>query len=425
MTEEEKKLFLKYNSFYTTGYEKNADLNNKLYHNLLKYKDDYIFPRRWLILLHGSYACNANCIYCENHKLREYYGSAIITENIIKQIVYKLGPNIRGIIWHGGEPLLLPKSYFKLLFDLREKLKLNFSLSLQTNSILLTPEMDDFLNKYQYQIGSSFDGIFNTNNRGTDSTNAILNLYNRKTNNRPIGTISVITKDSIFNLIDNYEYLKAAGCNTTQTAIVRENVIEETNPYLIKNDIAVNEIIKYLKYWMYDTNNPIFDSFLNRRLTQVLGNSTVCEDGNCIGGWLVIDPLGNISTCGMNPIESNFGNILEINNYIDLLSNPKYLQCLSAQKKLLEQNCSDCEILNLCKGGCMGCNYEVDHNYTKLNERLCEYNKALINGIINVIADLDLTDPTIYNPFFIQILKDNNYYSLSEIYQIEKDFTHA
>ena len=50
----DKELFLSY-------YKKqNPDLKIKVYNKIL-------------ILLHGSYKCNSNCIYCENHCLREEY----------------------------------------------------------------------------------------------------------------------------------------------------------------------------------------------------------------------------------------------------------------------------------------------------------------------------------------------------------------
>ena len=92
----DKELFLSY-------YKKqNPDLKIKVYNKIL-------------ILLHGSYKCNSNCIYCENHCLREEYLNAIISKDILDQIIEKLGPIIREITWHGGEPLLLSEDLLSYL----------------------------------------------------------------------------------------------------------------------------------------------------------------------------------------------------------------------------------------------------------------------------------------------------------------------
>ena len=41
---------------------------------------------------------------------------------------------------------------------------------------------------------------------------------------------------------ENYEYYKSLGVISMQQCIVRENVIDETNPYLVNNYEAVEKI---------------------------------------------------------------------------------------------------------------------------------------------------------------------------------------
>lgn len=416
----EQNLFFKYNLINTTNYEKNPELDFNLYSEKIK----KIIPqsqKRWLILLHGSYACNANCIYCENHALRETYNNAIITPNIIKQIVQKLGPNTREITWHGGEPLLLDESLLKTLYDEKKKFNYDFSITLQTNSINLTPEKEQFLDDIEAHWGTSFDGLVNTKHRGEKSTKAILNLFNRK-EIKP-GFISVVIDADIDNLIQNYEYFKSLGVTHFQNAPVRENVIDGTNPYLIPVDVVVPKLLEYIDYWIHDINYPIHDTLIERQIKRLLGETSICEDSNCIGGWLVIDPLGNIGTCGSSPKEFNFCNINDIEDYKDLLINEKYLTCFNAQKNLAHQ----CEIKNciyfpVCYGGCMGLNYEQDPTYHTINLRNCQYVQDLLNGIYHLIKNIDIKEKNKYNPLFIQLLEESNYYSLNEIKLIEEKY---
>ena len=418
----DKELFFKYNFISGTNKTKEQiikeqNVPDETYHFMT---DISLKQKKWLILLHGTYACNASCIYCENHVLREKYNNAVITEDIIKQIVHKLGPNIREITWHGGESLLLPEKYFTLLREEIDKAKYNIKISLQTNSILLSPEKQKFLEDLQIEWGTSFDGLNNDEHRGHASTEAILNLLQRTSN---LGTIAVTTNKTIHNLIANYEYLKSLGFQYTQSCIVRENVGEGTNQFLIDNDITIPEVLKYIDYWIHDTNHPMHDNYVERQINRLLGYIHTCEDVNCIGGWLVIDPLGNISTCGMVPKENNFGNIQNILTYHDILLNPKYIENLTRQKQLILNNCLNCEYLRCCYGGCMGLNFEQDHNYTTINQRHCNSTKKLLDGIYELIKNINTNETDKYNPYFLDILEKNKYFSLDEIKQIERENT--
>ena len=401
-------LFLQYN------YYKNLSSNQFLDKRLFEQNEP-----QWLILLHATYKCNSNCSYCENHLLKEKYNNKIMSEKILRQIIQKLGPNTREFTWHGGESLLLPKKYFQIIQEEKEKNNLNFSVSLQTNGILLTKEKEQLLKKYNITIGTSFDGISNTIHRGQASTNAILNFINN--NNYFYDFISVYTKDNINTLINNYNYYKKLKIKKFQSCIVRENVGEGNNNYLIDNDIAVQKVLEYIDFWIHDINNPIFDSYINRQINRIFGRAHLCEDINCIGGWLIVDPLGNITTCGMIGKENNFCNIQDINNYQDLLINQKFRDTFYKQISLIEKECYNCEWEKVCYGGCMGLNYEKNSNYTKLNQRYCEYNKKLLKGIYELIKDIDINDKQ-YNPIFIKILKENNFLNLTEIKKLEERF---
>ena len=126
--DKEKELFLKYNLPFTFNqYKPKVTEAIKAGANLEHWKpsDDKI-----LLLLKASYACNSNCIYCENHVLREKYGHLYMEESMVREVVRKLGPILREVTWHGGEPLLLPENLLIALDDERKKMGLNFIVTL-------------------------------------------------------------------------------------------------------------------------------------------------------------------------------------------------------------------------------------------------------------------------------------------------------
>lgn len=415
------KLFCKYNLIDTYQKDKNdQQLIKKLKRR--SYRSQYVHHhpmRRVLILMHGNYTCNANCIYCEHHLLRDDYKTAIMSEDIAEQVVKKLGPMTRELTWHGGEPTLLPESLIEKVEQSKEKYGVNFPTSLQTNAIALTPEKYEFFKSHNIRLGTSFDGIFNTRNRGENSTKAILNLLQ---NDPPFGFITVYIKDTVDYMIENYEYYKTLGVKRFQSCIVRENVIENSNPYLISAEKSAEKMLEYINYWIHDTNNPILDSYVTRQIKRLLGRILICEDGNCIRGWIIIDPYGNIGLCGQSQSENGIVNIKDIDDYNDLFYHPKFLSAINKQNALMK-TCLEgkkCPWYNVCNGGCMGNNYECDSNYQTISERGCKYNSLLLEGIYNLIKDIDITRTDIYNPYFLDVLKQNCYFSLTEIKQLEE-----
>lgn len=415
---DEMKLFLKYNMVPTSDMKKGKDLIEQIRSESIVW-DTSTNRDQILLLLHGSYNCNLNCIYCENQHLRHAYKGKVMDEDLVREIIFKLKDHLREVTWHGGEALLLPKSLIVALEEEKSRYGLEFITSLQTNSLLLDEEMIKFLDKYDINFGTSFDGLKNTNSRGLKSTESILRCIEKFP--QRIGFICVTYKDTIDDIIDNYEYFKSLGVKGMQSCIVRENVIEESNPYLVKNEVAIPKMIEYIDYWIHDRDKPLYDSYVVRFIERLLGAIHLCEDIDCIGGWLIVDPLGNIGFCGHNLLEDSIVNIRDIESYHDIITHPKYLKAVAAQKRLLK-SCQSCTWYNVCNGACMGLNYEYDHSYKHISPRNCEYTHGVLKGIYELIKDIDITRTDLYNPLFLELLKKNNYYSLTEIIAIEEEY---
>ena len=412
----DKQLFLKYNMVPTGWCKKTPELIRAIKQGEISWREPPIH-KSVLLLLHANYTCNCQCIYCEHQHLREEYRNAIMPEAMVREVVDKLGPILRNVTWHGGEPLLLPETTIAALEDEKQKMGFSFETMLQTNGINLSMDKLAFLDSLGIIIGTSFDGLHNDASRGVKSTEAMLRLL-RDVPER-MHFISVNYTDTIESLIENYEYLKSIGCRHFQNCVVRENIIENDNKYIVKNDVAVPAVLKYIEYWMHDTNDPIPDSYVVRQIERVLGTTFLCEDSYCIGGWLIIDPFGNIGLCGHSQQNGGIVNIRDIRSYQDLITHPKYLSILNKQQKLVK-TCSDCEWYRVCYGACMGTNYEYDHSYNTINPRNCEYIKEVLSGILDLVLDIDMNHPEKYNPIFLKTLRDCCYFSLSEIKAIEE-----
>lgn len=116
--------------------------------------------------------CNLNCKYCLQHPLVEHPISHEINPDIydfIEAICNGLNDgNTLTLQFFGGEPLLFWDNIKKVVIEIQKR-KLPVEYSLMTNGKLITQEMVDFFNKYEFWICVSWDGFNVKQTRGFDA----------------------------------------------------------------------------------------------------------------------------------------------------------------------------------------------------------------------------------------------------------------
>src|SRR5450432_3802479 len=102
-----------------------------------------------LLVIQPTPFCNINCAYCY---LPDRSNSGKVTAKIIAEmadclILENLVGTDLSIVWHAGEPMVLPPSFYRILFDLlRSKFDakgVSIHHSIQTNGTLITQEWCD------------------------------------------------------------------------------------------------------------------------------------------------------------------------------------------------------------------------------------------------------------------------------------------
>jgi uncharacterized protein len=120
-------------------------------------------PRLDLLVLQPTPFCNLDCSYCY---LPHRDDRRRITPTILRRSLERvfespfLGERLT-IVWHAGEPLVLPRSFYDDAFALAETLRpagLRITHSIQTNATLLDEAWAAFLRDRGVQIGVSLDG---------------------------------------------------------------------------------------------------------------------------------------------------------------------------------------------------------------------------------------------------------------------------
>jgi uncharacterized protein len=107
--------------------------------------------------------CNIQCRYCYLPERNDKTVMALSTITALFEKVFASGwtGGDLTVIWHAGEPLVLPIAFYATAFEAIERLRpasLHIHHSIQTNGMLLTPAWCDFVKAEHIGLGVSIDG---------------------------------------------------------------------------------------------------------------------------------------------------------------------------------------------------------------------------------------------------------------------------
>lgn len=116
-----------------------------------------------IVVVQPTPFCNINCTYCY---LPQRSVTTVMEQSTIANLFKKIfasGWTRDGltVIWHAGEPLVVPISFYEDAFEAIEALRpasLKLRHSIQTNGMLITPAWCDLFKKWGVGIGVSIDG---------------------------------------------------------------------------------------------------------------------------------------------------------------------------------------------------------------------------------------------------------------------------
>ena len=356
-----------------------------------------------LLVIQPTPFCNINCSYCY---LPDRSNTKKITADIIEHVADALikddlvGPKL-SVVWHAGEPLVLPPSFYLPLFQLLEaKLHskgVSIQHSIQTNGTLITQQWCDLINQYKIKTGISIDGPCDVHNAhrktrsGKGTFDDIMNsLRLLQTNNIRYHAIAVVTEKSIddpdafFNFFyDNGFYHLGLNIEEIEGGHKQSSVFAEA---LYKKVVAFYARLFEL-YMASDKHLRIreFDGCIQAiiRDPQLLDITrlTAQSHQNIPFAILSVDYQGNFSTFSpeligqVAPAYNNFilGNILDTG-----FSNPKgndLLQILTAEINSGIKKCKkECDFFHVCGGGAPANKYFENGTFNSSETNYCKYN---------------------------------------------------
>lgn len=325
------------------------------------------------IIFTPTEACNASCSYCNVVNKESRITKTMPLETLellfvrINEFLLDRPKDFMGLIWHGGEPLILGPEYFEAAIDFQKKHCAKTSSrirhAIQSNLTLLTADLVNLLKKLGITtVGSSCDPFSNL--RGLGKT-ADASEYNRrymdglallKKEGVECGIIYVVTKLSLEKPLDIFDYFTNLGVNGPI----------DFNPVLIYNDtlnhlkITAEEFTDFLGaifpvWWRNRSCYPDIGPFtpLVRNLLDGDRRLACRDSGRCAYEYINIEPDGRLSHCNHSYDWHflDYGTIYD-KTFLQALADPKRKILLDRNRILFEGECKGCRFWNICHGGC-------------------------------------------------------------------------
>lgn len=316
------------------------------------------------LILKTSNACNLRCDYCSTGVKK--YDSIMSCTQMIDSICWfieyakKQGESEAFVIFHGGEPLLIPtQDYIYCIESIKNKYsEFNVKYSIQTNGTIVNDEVVKMISQYDLKIGISLDGERQVHDcqrhfENGDSTYDIVvnNIKTLKNAEVDTSIIQVVTKHSIKAGVSFLNLLANLQVPIKINPLLDVGMANENDSLKLQSGDYAKYLINIIKY-IENNKLPVLVSPV---CELILKTNKVCDvrgctfQKNCINYFLCIDSNGDIYPCGRFADAKlyKYGNI-------SVLSQEEIIEKKNVNNICFQPSeCVNCKYLKLCNAGCL------------------------------------------------------------------------
>lgn len=322
-----------------------------------------------LLVVQPTPFCNIDCRYCylpdrsDKHRLSLSTFQRLL-ERLSDEGLY--GATLT-ILWHGGEPLAVPLSFYRQAFEVAVNIipsSCEFRFNFQTNATLITDEFCAFVNEIGAHVGVSIDGPKGTNDRwrvyrsgGGTFKRIIEGIEKLKSSGIPFSSISVVTRDSLDDPSQLYDFLMSlgsehVGLNVDEIEAANRNSSFEGN--INRNVESIEGFYKHIfRRYAFEKPATKLREFDQIRSSITRGGEIFSRLSNPLS-IISVSSRGDVSTYAPELLYDSrftFGNV-HVDRLEDIFSKPGFL-ALKAEIDAGVALCREtCAYFTVCGGGC-------------------------------------------------------------------------
>lgn len=362
------------------------------------------------LILKVASRCNLNCSYCFMYNLGDttykqqpkFMSYQLIDEILDKTKQYILMYNKKefSFIFHGGEPLLIEKEFYRYFINQANKLSdklpnVVFKYDIQTNGVLIDKSWCSLFRELKIYPSISVDGtkkahdMYRRDHKGKGSyDNVFESVQILKEHIGYADTVCVINIEEDPKKI----YTSFKNMNVNSVNFLIPDFTHDTFPFDKTKTIMADWLIQLFDLWIDDSERyqiPMFAGLINR----LLGTT---EHTNNESTVLVIETNGEIEAidslkaCGHGFTKTGMN--INNHNFADIRKSPLGKLYFEDSTTKLSSKCLSCPIKEICQGG------RLVHRFKKENgfDNVSVYCKDLIKFTAHIQNRLMLLFPALF-----------------------------
>lgn len=327
------------------------------------------------LIIKPTEACNFHCTFCSSTNISPEH-TRVLDLKRVDEFLTRF-PNTNTIIVNGGDPLMVPPSYYYQLIDIVETHGLNIPISLTTNlwAYYKKPILwRELFSHPLIQIGTSFNygntRLITPTRPLTDVIFKDICYMFRDDFGYVPDFISVITEENESTAIDNV--LLAKELNVVCKLNYGMKSGAQTVPYMLgkiyRTYVKIHQMS--LTPWEYNTQQLV------KRLSH--GNTTCPQNRSCDSGIRCIQPAGDYYSCGA------FGDDGEYQiSFEEEMVGPLVLPLNQSEIFSLKDECISCPLFDICNG-CKKTIKDMKSQGMEFISSHCKIMKSLENDILHM-----------------------------------------
>lgn len=318
-------------------------------------------------------ACNLNCDYCYYlEKSRLYPGAGafcmpgvILEEYIVQHIEASSEPVIR-FSWHGGEPTLAGVDFFRKAVDFQRKNRpkeKDIFNGMQTNGTLLDEAWCRFLAAGDFHVGLSLDGPrhfhnrFRRDRRGKPSFDDTLRGFHLlEDHGVKTDILCVVNARNVRQPLEVFRFFKRLGARYVSFLPLVEpepGRPEGVSPRSVPPGGFGDFLCAIFDEWLEQDIGKIKIQIFEEATRTAFGQDhSLCVFRETCGEIPVVEHNGDFYCCDHYvDADHHLGNIIET-PLAELIGSPAQRSFGRAKRDTLPRYCRECDVLDMCHGGC-------------------------------------------------------------------------
>jgi uncharacterized protein len=320
----------------------------------------------WIIK--ASKLCNLRCRYCyEWNELDRVDRIQLSQWTRLLEAVrdYHVGLLASGravrsnLIWHGGEPLLLPRAYFEEVFERQKEIlgsaDVDYCNVLQSNLYSVPDSILDLVEREGVQLGVSFDlvpGVRVTAGGEESETIVAANIDRLQKRGLHLGAVVVLAGHTSRHIRRIYDFYAARTMPVRFLPLFDAPLNTPDADFAITSRSTVAALKRLFDHWIGCGRRtavwPLID-YIYVALLRRTGETRQAYDRSRVGEWALL--VNTDGTLYHRP--DAYNNALAIGNVFaqtigDIVQSPAYDDSIQRDRRLARRFCERCEYLGAC-----------------------------------------------------------------------------